>query len=347
MFQRRVEHRLELQLVLDHHEAAARAVSRQRRGEVFRVDRFLRRFPLPNEILIVFAHQIEEERFVRLQGQAWLHAVQLGIVAHRTDLGQHGSRDAESGQLPVPQVAKSQRWGGSVGRRLGRSRCRRIRFATGLVHLQRAGLGVDSTLVPFGPRVSVVVLVGPQEHVDVAVLRLEHDRPVALIDAKRAHGGIASYVDPLVVQTAGRGVGVEPGDELPDAALLRPGQSRERVQKITGHRHFRSSGHQRPSRSRSVQSEERIGSSGRSLPGGGRGDAAQGPDPESLRVSKRVVGETGMKSSVPPDNSWRKRSFEQNPPRHGRWKKLIALSQAAAVRASSQCSLQRRCDGGL
>ena len=218
-----VEHRLELQLVLDHHEAAARVVSRQRRREVLGVDRFLWSFPFPHEILVALARQIEEQRLVRLQRQAGLHAVQIGIIAHRAYLGQHGGRDSESGQLAVPQVAEGQRWNGSVGRCLDRRRCLGIRFGARLVHLQCAGLGVDAALVSLRPRVGVVVLVGPQQHVDVAVLRLEHDRPVALIDTQRSHGWVAGRVDPLLVQAAGRGVGVEPGDEGPNAALLRPG----------------------------------------------------------------------------------------------------------------------------
>jgi len=84
------------------------------------------------------------------------------------------------------------------------------------------------------PLVGVVVVVHPEEHVDVACVGRHHDAPVRLIDANRPQLRVAGALDFLVVDARQFGVLPELGHEPTDLLLLAFGDRRERLQKLIG-----------------------------------------------------------------------------------------------------------------
>src|SRR5690606_41837972 len=55
-----------------------------------------------------------------------------------------------------------------------------------LEDLQNPGVGIHLTAVAPGPVIGIVMLVHPQQHIDIARVGLQHDAAVILIDAHRA-----------------------------------------------------------------------------------------------------------------------------------------------------------------
>ncbi len=177
---------------------------RLRSREVAGVDGLERRLPFKNQLLVARTGKEQEQRLVGLHWQARLHGIQVGLVSHRSNVSEHCRRHAQALQFAVLESVEGARLvlgSRSVERRIDRLRdllARRERLRG--IHLQRAGLGVDAALVLRGPVVGIVVPVGPEQHVDVALLGLQHDGPIALVDAQRAHVRVASRLDALVVE---------------------------------------------------------------------------------------------------------------------------------------------------
>ena len=186
--QGRVQHRLQFHFVVHDDEPGLGIGPVQRLLEIGGVDRLADGLALQHKPLVGLASQVQEERLVRFNRQPRLHGVEFHVVAHRAHLLQHGGRNAETRQLAIAQVLEGRR---SVGR--GRRGILALRpevsrnSRLGLVDLERSRLGVDPAFVPLGPGVRVVMLGGPQQHVDVAAVRLEHDGPIAAVDAQRPH----------------------------------------------------------------------------------------------------------------------------------------------------------------
>ena len=228
--ERRVQHGLEFHFVRYDGEPHLRLRTSQRGGEVVYVHRW-RRFALAHQVFVGVAGEVEEQRVVRFLGQALfdgLQAIRIGDAPH---FRQHRLRHAEAHQLAVLQAGK-----GACGFRSCRQRFGRA-VVLGQVHLHGAGFRVDVAAAARRPVVGVVVLVRPQQHVDIATGRLQHDGAIAAVDAQRAHVGILRAVDALVVQAAGGGIVVEPRNERPHAPLLLARQAGEGGEEVHGHSH--------------------------------------------------------------------------------------------------------------
>ena len=139
--------------------------------------------------------------------------------------------------MPVPECGKGPfgLFGNDAGRLLRRGFHRGHCHLRG-VDLHRTGLGVDRALVTRRPVVGIVVLVGPEQQVDISGLGLEHDRPVRLVDPQRPHFRVPSAGDLLVVEAGRIRVGLKLLDHRPHARLLRTGEPGKRLQKIERHR---------------------------------------------------------------------------------------------------------------
>ena len=167
-----------------------------------------------DDLLVRLARHVQEEGFVGFDGQPRRYRFQARLVADAENFSRHFGGDAEAQQLPSLQLPEDAwfvggRWVGGLLGDLSR-----------LVYLQRPGFRIDVARVPSGPLVSVVVLVGPQQHVDVAVMRFQDDGPIAAVDANRAHVRLHRARDLLVVEARGSGVPLEPPKHGPHLALL-------------------------------------------------------------------------------------------------------------------------------
>ena len=242
VFQRSIEHRFEGQIVLGDEEACARFRSVQSGREVVGIH-LLGGFAVGNELFVGLTSQIEEKRLVGLDREPGLYGVQPRIVPDSANLREHGGRDPKARKLAIPQVAKCRtlilgQFIAANGH-LGGRRIINI-WGLGFIHLNRTGLRVDVAPVALRPRVCVVVLVRPQQNMNVAPLGLRDDCPVTAINAQRTKFPVLGSLNAFVVQAARGRVGVEPGDERSHAPLLTRGQSSECVQKVARHRHRRS-----------------------------------------------------------------------------------------------------------
>ena len=181
LLQGSVEHGLQGIVVVHHHEAAPGGVAFQ--GGVEVGDVHVLRWRDGHCLLHVlqgFSLREEEESLECFGRQGRLHFLQLvggGDVPHR---GQQVFRHAQAQQLAVPDGFE-QRAGlgcyvsgrGSFDLLAGK-------------HLQSAGGWVDGDSLVLAPGFGLVVVVHPEQDVDVALLRFEHHGPVSLVDSHGA-----------------------------------------------------------------------------------------------------------------------------------------------------------------
>ena len=90
--------------------------------------------------------------------------------------------------------------------------------------LERPGDRVDLEDPVLRPVHRLVVVVHPDQDVDIALLGVKDDRPVLLVDPDRADLVVLDAVDLLVVDRRRRRVGLELLGEVPDLPLLGSGQ---------------------------------------------------------------------------------------------------------------------------
>src|SRR5690606_34303356 len=89
-----------------------------------------------------------------------------------------------------------------------------------------------------GPVIGIVMLVHPQQHIDIARVGLQHDAAVILIDAHRAKMAVTGVVDLLVIDAGGLRVATELADELHHLLLLAAGNGGKRLQEAVAYSDF-------------------------------------------------------------------------------------------------------------
>ena len=126
-----------------------------------------------------------------------------------------------------------------VTSRLGFNRCCRI----DIVDLQPSGFRVDDTFFVFGPFVGPVVMVHPQQHVDIARFRLFDNAPVGLVDAHGSQAVILELSYLFIMDALGSRVHAKLRYEIKHLVLLLLGYCSKGIHEVRGYSGFVHGGH--------------------------------------------------------------------------------------------------------
>ena len=98
-------------------------------------------------------------------------------------------------------------------------------FMADFHHLDCTGRRMNGAIMPPSPVVSIIMLVDPHQHVEIALLGFEHYAAITLIDTHRMDIATAGIQDFLVVDARAGGIMSKLADELLHLSLLCPGNA--------------------------------------------------------------------------------------------------------------------------